>query len=293
MTALDDIADVERPVMHDAAQPLGLDTSGSRLVSASSRLIWHLPVDQVALAITRPGSKTTDDIAAEVAAVRSVTAGGVRTPPLLAEPIELAHSCFALPYRWVDGRAFESADWPAGVAEVAKLARCHPEGLRLLAWPTNWPDPAWKTVLGRTLFAEFSVHVHHAKQALSNLLSRHNPVLCHGDVQPANFLMDQTNNPWLIDLEHACLAPPGWDAAKIVLLSNRFGDPASPAVILDSWPSASAHCLETQTKAQEIQIVSWLLEMTGHGTLGAGQEARFRAVSLADPRRHWRHLTAT
>ncbi|GAA3249465.1 hypothetical protein GCM10017691_60560 [Pseudonocardia petroleophila] len=291
MTALDNIADVERPVMHDAAQQLGLDTTGSRLISASSRLIWHLPVDRVALTITRPGSKTADDIGAEVAAVRSASAGGVRTPPLLAEPIELADSRFALPYRWIDGRAFESTDWPAGVVEAAKLARCDPEGLRRLRWPTDWPDPAWEPLLGQPLFTEISGRVHQAEQAVDDLLRVDNLVLCHGDLQPANFLVDEAGDPWLVDLEYACLTPPGWDAAKIILLADRFGDPASYDDLLRAWGELNPRDLASCVLAQEVQIVCWLLRMARAGGSRVEEESRARAKTLTNRHRRWRHLS--
>lgn len=291
MTALEGIADVERATMLDAASQLGLDASGSRLVSASSRLIWHLPVDQVALTITRPRSKTAEDISAEVAAVRAATAVGVRTPPLLAEPTELPDSRFALPYRWIDGRAFESRDWPAGVAEAAKLAGCDPEGLRRLSWPTDWPDPAWEPLLGQPLFAEFGGHVHRAKQVVDDLLGTDNLALCHGDLQPANLLVDEAGSPWLIDLEYACLAPPSWDAAKIVILADRFGSPACDDDVLGAWGEPNQRELTSCALAQEVQIICWLLRMTRVGDSHIKEESQARADTLMNRHRRWRHLS--
>lgn len=291
MTALEDIADAERANMLDAASRLGLDASGSRLVSASSRLIWHLPVDQIALTITRPSSKTAEDIDAEVAAVRAATAAGVRTPPLLAEPTKLPNSRFALPYRWIVGRAFQSADWPAGVAEAAKLARCEPEGLRLLSWPTDWPDPAWRTVLGQQLFARLSDHVRHAGQTVDNLVSRDNLVLCHGDLQPANFLIDDAGDPWLIDLEYACLAPPSWDAAKLTILADRFGSPANVGDLLCAWLAPNQRDVVPCVFAHEVQMVCWLLCMARSDNPHAEEESRVRAQTLTDRQRGWQHLS--
>lgn len=292
MTALDEIADAERPVMRDAAGRLGLDTSGSRLVSASSRLIWHLPVDQVALTITRPGSKTADDIGAEVAAVRSATAGGVRTPPLVTEPAELADSRFALPYRWIDGRAFESMDWLAGVEEAAKLAECDPEGLRRLSWPTDWPDPAWEALLGPPLFAELSGHIGHAEQVVNDLLRAGNLDLCHGDLQRANFIVNEAGDPWLIDLEYACLAPPGWDAAKIIVLTDRFGDPTNYGDLLRIWGEPNRRNLASCVLAQEVLIVCWLLRMACAGGSHIEDESRARTATLTNRHRPWQHLSS-
>lgn len=293
MTALDDIADAERPSMRDAARRLGLNTSGSRLVSASSRLIWHLPVDQVALTITRPDSKTADDIGAEVAAVRSATAGGVRTPPLLTEPAELADSRFALPYRWIDGRVFESTDWPAGVAEAARLAGCDPEGLRRLSWPTGWPDPCWESILSQQLFAEFSGHVHHANQLVNDLLKTNDLVLCHGDLQTTNFLVDEAGDPWILDLEYACLAPPTWDAAKIIILANRFESPERYDDLLTAWREPNQRDLASCVLAQEVQIVCWILRMARAGDLNVEEESRARAATLTNRNRRWQHLSSS
>ena len=46
----------------------------------------------------------------------------------------------------------------------------------------------------------------------------------HCDLQPANFLIDNQGRAWLIDFEYASLAPPGWDPAKLLILSRRFHD---------------------------------------------------------------------
>lgn len=294
MTALDDVADIERPAMRDAARRLGLNASDAGLVSASSRLIWHLPVDQVALTITRSGSKTADDIRAEVAAVRSATAGGVRTPPLLSAPAELVDSRFALPYRWVDGRAFKSTDWPAGVAEAAKLAGCAPKGLRRMSWPTDWPDPAWELLLGQRLFAELGGHARHADRLVQDLLKADDLVPCHGDLQPANVLVDEAGDPWLIDLEYACLAPASWDAAKIVILADRFGNPSSHDNLLRAWGEPSERDLPYCVFAQEVQLVCWLLRMAdsedSHSTVAV--ESRARAKTLMSRHGRWRHLSS-
>lgn len=289
MTALDDIADVQRPSMRDAARQLGFETSGARLVSASSRLIWHLPKDQVALTITRPGSKTADDIQAEVAAVRSATASGVHTPSLFAQPAELSGSRFALPYHWIFGRPFRSEDWPVVLAEVAKLARSQTAGLPQLSLPVSWPDPAWVAVLGQQLYADLSGRIAHVTQKLRNLLGKNNLVLCHGDLHPSNFLVTEAGDPWIIDLEHSRLAPPEWDAAKLIILSSRFGEPTPSDSLKHSWEQLDGDSLRRCVSIQETQIVAWLLEMTLGGRPDAATECRLRAASLSDGRR-WHHL---
>lgn len=276
--------------MLHAADQFGLDPVDARLVSASSRLIWHLPSDRVALTITRLGSKTAGAISAEAAAVHAARAAGVRTPALLAAPLALADDQFALTFRWIDGRPLTTADWPAASAEAAKLARARPDGLRALSWPANWPDPSWRAVLGSHLFAELTEHVLLAERALRDFLSAGELVLCHGDLQPANILVDEKGDPWIIDLEYACLAPIEWDPAKVVVLSNRFGDPPATECCLTAWPELDSRRLQGCASIQEIQIVAWLIQMALGGTRGAASASRARAGSLRHATRRWQHL---
>lgn len=276
--------------MLHAADRLGLNPIDACLVSASSRLIWHLPADRIALTITRAGSKTLTAISAEAAAVQAATTAGVRTPAVLANPIAITDDQFALAFRWIDGRTLATADWPAASAEAAKLAQAQPDGLRALSWPPTWPDPSWEEVLGPHLFADLSEHILHAGHALRDLLSCDDLVLCHGDLQPANILVDKYGDPWLIDLEYACLAPAEWDPAKLVTLSNRFGNPLAIAPCLTAWPELDRSRLQSCAVVQETQIVAWLTSMALNGTRGAASESRARAGSLRDPTRRWRHL---
>lgn len=281
----------ERAAMLQAAGQFDLDPVDARLVSATSRLIWHLPADRIALTITRPGSKTAAVVDAEAAAVDAATAAGVRTPALLASPISLPDDQFALAFRWIDGRPLAAADWPPASAEAAKLAGARPDALRALSWPASWPDPSWKEVLGSHLFSELSEHVLCAEETLRDLLSSNNLVLCHGDLQPANILVDIHRDPWLIDLEYACLAPFEWDPAKLVVLSSRFGDPLAIDRCLGAWPELDRTRLRSCVLVQEAQIVAWLTQMALSGAHGAADESRERAGGLREAARRWRHLS--
>lgn len=276
--------------MLGAAKQLGLDPIGARLVSASSRLIWHLPTDRVALTITRPGSKTSAAVDAEAAAVHAATAAGVRTPALLANPISLADDQFALAFRWIDGHPLATAQWPAASVEAAKLAQARAYGLRTLSWPESWPNPSWRKVLGPHLFTELSEYVFHAEVGLRDLLRTESLMLCHGDLQPANILDDTHGNPWLIDLEHACLAPSEWDPAKLIVLSSRFGDPIEIDRCLTAWTDLDRTRLLSCVMVQETQIVAWLTQIALSGVHGAARESRARAGSLRKAQRRWRHL---
>lgn len=145
-------------------------------------------------------------------------------------------------------------------------------------------------MLGSRLFAELSEHIRHAEAALRELLSRDDLVLCHGDLQPANILVDEYGDPWLIDLEYACLAPAEWDPAKLVVLSNRFGDPVGTDRCLTAWPELDRSRLRSCALVQETQIVAWLTQMALDGTHGAASESRARAGSMREAMRRWRHL---
>ena len=93
-------------------------------------------------------------------------------------------------------------------------------------------------------------------------------MLCHGDLQPANILVDEYGGPWLIDLEYARLAPAEWDPAKLVVLSNRFGDPVRTDRCLTAWPELDRSRLQSCALVQETQSVAWLTQMALDGTHG-------------------------
>ena len=196
-----------------------------------------------------------------------------------------------LAFSWIDGRTLATADWPAASAEAAKLAQAQPDGLSALLWPPSWPDPSWQEVLGSNLFTELSEHVLRAERSLRDLLNSDNLVLCHGDLQPANILVNKCGDPWLIDLEYACLAPSEWDPAKLVILSSRFGDPLAIERCLAAWPQLDKSRLRSCVLVQEAQIVAWLTQMALSGAHGAADESRARAGNLRRAARRWRHLT--
>jgi hypothetical protein len=57
----------EHDVMARAGGHLGLDVDGARLAAASSRLVWHIPNEDVALLVSRPGVKKKSAIASAIA----------------------------------------------------------------------------------------------------------------------------------------------------------------------------------------------------------------------------------
>ena len=94
-------SDAERDAMAAAARLLDFDPAGARLVSASSRLIWHLPVPAVALTISRPATKNRADLEAETNAMCAATTIGVRTPALRGGPTAIPGGRWAFAADWI------------------------------------------------------------------------------------------------------------------------------------------------------------------------------------------------
>jgi hypothetical protein len=285
-------ANGELLALHRAGEVLGLDTSGARLVSSTSRFIWHLPGMRLAMLISRPGTKKLVDVQEEAAAVRAALAAGARTPRLAAGPAELDDERIALAYDWVASRSFAPGDWDGVTRELARLAGARVDGVAVLAWPAELPDQRWRDIFGPDLYAAFDDRCRTAAAAIRTLTADLGElVLSHGDVQPANVLVDIDGRPWLIDFEYACLAPREWDPAKIAILGRRFGDPPDVAGALSAWPTLDPLRLATCIDAQETLLVAWLARMALTGTAGAADEARHRARSLIEGDQPWRHLS--
>lgn len=272
--------------MSAAARQLDLDPAGARLASASSRLIWHLPVPAVALTISRPGTKSREDVTAETNAMRAATAAGVRTPALRGGPVALPGDCWAFAEDWIIGRRPDADAWPAIAAAAANLADAPTAGVRPFTWP-DLDDSRIAEVLGRALHADLLARAAAAAADFGKLVADEPPVLAHTDLQPANVLCDDAG-PWLLDLEYAALAPREWDPAKLVILARRFGDPANVDELLDAWTGLDRDRLRQCVDAQEVLLVAWIARMAARGTAGAGGEARHRATR--SPTARWHHL---
>jgi Ser/Thr protein kinase RdoA (MazF antagonist) len=276
--------------MAAAAQQLDLDPAGARLVSASSRMIWHLPVPAVALTISRPGTKTREDVTAETNAMRTAAEAGVRTPALRGGPVAIPGGCWVFAADWITGRRPGAHDWPSIAAAAAKLADAPTAGLRPFAWPADLDDPRIAEVLEPTLHTDLLSRATAAAADFGELVAEAPPVLAHTDLQPANVLCDDAG-AWLLDLEYAALAPREWDPAKLVILARRFGDPADVDGLLDAWPGLDPDRLRRCVDAQEVLLAAWLARMAARGTTGAAGEAQHRADSLVTPAARWHHLT--
>ena len=272
----------------DATRRLRLDPTGARLASASSRWIWHLPDAAAALFVTRPGTKDRDSLSYELTAAAAARSVGVRTPALLAGPVQFGAS-FAFAVEWVDAVPFTSDAWPDVTRQLALLADADATGIPPLTWHADWPRPEWRDVLGEGLAAALVDRCVSSNEDLARLLAG-DLVLAHGDVQPANALLDRSGSTWLVDFEYARRTPREWDPAKLSILTRRFGDPADAAELLPAWPPLDPNRLAACVAAQETQIVAWLADMALNGTDGAASEARQRAAGLDDPSARWQHL---
>lgn len=285
------LASQEYPALLDAADHAGLDPAGAELVSLSSRAMWHLPTAGAAVAITRPNSHTHAQVLNEARAVRAARTAEVRTPGLLGEVIELPGERYALTFEWLDGARPAADAWPEIAAQAAHLAAAPTKGIQPLHLdPDTALDPRWTDILGPSLASSFAQRRADASREVDELAATGTLVLAHGDLQPANVLVDQGGDPWLLDFECASLAPIEWDAAKITILANRFGDPHEPGPLLQAWPSLDPSRLARCVTAQEVLIVGWLVQMAIHGTANAADEAPWRAETLDQSDARWHHL---
>jgi hypothetical protein len=285
-----DVEGDERDIALRAARRLGLISTDARLVAWSSRLVWHLPDANAALAISRPGTKTEQDVVAETTAGRAALAAGVATPRVLAGPIELVDSRFATAFEWISGRRAGPADWPAVVREAARLPKSATTGVPVLAWPATAAERGDALVLGTDLATVLVERSEIASAILEGLTAAGDLVLAHGDLQPSNAIIDAAGRAWLLDLEFACAAPREWDPSKLLVLHRRFGDPADLGSLLPRWRRIDQARLAACADAQEVLLVLWLVRMAREGTVGAAEEARRRAATLAGDRHAWRHL---
>lgn len=280
--------DAEREAMADAARLLDLDPADARLMSSSSRLIWHLPAAGAALTISRPGSKSRQDVEAETAAMRAAAAVGVQTPCLRGGPANVQRDRWAFATDWIIGRRPGYGDWPAIAATAARLADAPTAGVRPFRWPDGLDDQRIGDVLGPELHEELLHRFAVAALAFGELVATDPPVLAHTDLAPANVLCNDTG-AWLLDLEYASLTPREWDPAKLVILARRFGDPPDAESLLGAWNSLDRDRLLRCVDAEEVLLVAWLAQMATRDAPGAADEARRRAQSL-DTVSRWQHL---
>lgn len=182
-----------------------------------------------------------------------------------------------------------SADWPAIAAAAARLADAPTDGLQPLAWPDGLDDSRVVEVLGQELHADLSARAAAAAQTFRTLFGEGPLVLAHTDLQPANALCDNSG-AWLIDMEYAALAPREWDPAKLAVLANRFGEPATSKRLIELRPRIDDERLRRCVAIQEVLLVVWLTRMASATDSDVGREARRRATSLSSRNAAWEHL---
>lgn len=278
--------------MFTAAGLLGLDTADACLVSSSSRLVWRLPRAGAALFVTRSATKTRDQVLGEVHAVEAARDAGVRTPRPLGTPVDLPGQRFATAYEWVPTTGHPApVQWVDVVGEAVRVASATTVALPGLTIDSAASPDSWTAVLDERLADDFGDVLAHAAATVADLVAQGPLVLCHGDLQPANAVVDTAGATWLLDFEYACAAPLEWDAAKVSILANRFGDPERPGPLLAAWGDLDPGRLRSCIAAQEAQLVVWLVRMALTGNAGAAAEARCRARTLVEgDRARWQHL---
>ncbi|MFE9966411.1 phosphotransferase [Streptomyces sp. NPDC005525] len=271
-----------------AARASGLSTGGLRLVSSSSRLVWHAPDANAAITVTRPGTKTLDQVAHETRAIGAFADAGVRTPRLLNGPIRVPGRRFAFLTEWVDNAPPPSREraWTLMAEQASLVAGAATEGIQ----PVHMPAVAqstWRELMGPDEGERFSVRWDDARSAIANQMDSGQRVVAHDDLHPGNALIDASGRCWLVDLEYACIAPPEWDLAALLVLHRRFGDPRNLDALLTYWPSHDPERLAACVTAREILVVGRLLLMR---TPNAIDEGKRRARGLFGDGPPWRHL---
>lgn len=283
--------DADAGTLAEAARSLHLDPTDARLVSASSRLVWHLPRAGVALYVTRPGAKTRQQLDHEVEAVRAARAVEVRTPQVFAGPVRLDGEQYGVAFEWVAGRPPTSPDeWNSAVDEAAKLADAGPVSVPRLRIDLVDPTAA-EPVIGPHLARALARASVQAAAVVDDLMASQPLAMCHGDLQPANVIIDATGAAWLLDFEYSRLGPAEWDLAKLHVLERRFGVPPVPQTLPCQWQRLTDERVARCLAPVEAQLVAWLVSMAAIGSQGAGEEARRRALTVVgDSNAQWNHL---
>ncbi|MGH3804576.1 MAG: phosphotransferase family protein, partial [Pseudonocardiaceae bacterium] len=243
----------ELRLLHRAAELARLDSTDCRLASRAARLIWKLPACGAAVAITRPGGHSLDLVTGQVCSIQAARAAGVRTPALLTGPLTLPGRRYALVFEWVDGVTQTSEEtWPHVAEQAARLADVplRPRLPRLELKQVSSANSRSRA-LGTELARRFAGHWETACASVNRMMAAAPLALCHGDLQPANCILDNAGRTWLIDWEYSCIAPMEWDPAKLVILAHRFGEPANAEPLLAYWPAIHPDRLADCVTAQE------------------------------------------
>lgn len=266
----------------------GLPSDGLRLVSSTSRLIWHCPDGNAAITVTRPSSRTYDQVAFEIRMIDVLRETGVRTPHVLGGPFHLPGQRLGHVTEWITHVPPRTPEigWHLVAEQASRVASANPEGIDPLFMP-DVSDTTWDDLLGRDLSARFAERWNSERNTLTALLSGGDLVVSHGDLHPGNALIDSAGLCWLIDLERVSLVPSEWDHAILTILAKRFGDPTNLDELLAYWPPADPERLAACIRVREIIIVGGLLRQ---GHTQAVEEAVRRLHGVLGQGPPWQHL---
>jgi hypothetical protein len=155
----------------------------------------------------------------------------------------------------------EPIDWQTVGAMVRTVHTLDPNNLPSeypLPQPVDFPWWDFDTLfaqIGDELDDEAKRGIEQAVERWPDWTDQAGAVVCHGDVHPGNVMM-AADGPVLIDWDLMCLAPPGWDHAPLMTLTERWGgEPGVYKAYADGYGAS----LRTQPSAEafaELRLVA-------------------------------------
>ena len=220
----------------ELAGDAAISADGAVLLRRSMNSVYRDGTRVIRIGRPQPGSPPSADLA-------DVLGGaGVRVPSVIDE-VDTADGYRVTVLAYIGSTG--TLDWHAVGAMVATVHnRVHIEDV-----PPNWPvgDPRalpWWDLDDALEHLDVSPlnldpdHAVRAREAMASIIDRYRwwraeidsaPVICHGDLQPANVIMS-AEGPVLIDWDLLARAPRGWDHGPMIAQTRRWGVPTETYV---------------------------------------------------------------